>query len=95
MNRHKGNILFHLAKTHYQPAYLQKPQSERTIISQQLVDEVQSWGGRFLKKDKRGWYEIDNHTARTKCSQALRDTLTPEEKAAKRRRYRKSKKEEK
>ena len=93
MNRHPGNIRFHQAKVLLQNLYLSTRQADRTVVAQQLVDEVKQWGGRFLKQDSNGWYEVHNHTARTKCSQALREDFTAEERAAKRQRYRRSKRE--
>ena len=45
--------------------------------------ECYAWGGHFLKKDPKGWYEVYNHTVRTKCSQALREALTNEQRANK------------
>lgn len=91
MNRHDGNLLFHDAKRRLQPLYAQASKADCTLIAQQLVLDVRAWGGRFLKKDKSGWYVVHNHTARTKCSQALRENYTAEERAEKRRRYRENK----
>ena len=45
---------------------------EKTDLSQCLVDYVKSYGARFLERDEKGWYVIDNITARRKVSQALR-----------------------
>ena len=91
LNRHPGNLRFHQAKLELQPRYHQALKDERTVIAQGLVDRVHAWGGKFLKKDSHGWYVVDNHTARTKCSQALRENYTAEERAAKRQRYRQRK----
>lgn len=91
LNRHPGNLKFHQAKLELQPRYHEAIKDERTVIAQGLVDRVHAWGGKFLKKDSHGWYVVDNHTARTKCSQALRENYTAEERAAKRQRYRQRK----
>lgn len=92
MNRHPGNLRFHDAKRTLQPHYLACFKDSRTDVAQALVDQVHQWGGRFLKKDQKGYYEVHNHTARTKCSQALREIYTQEERAAKREKHRQLKK---
>lgn len=86
-NRHPGNHRYLAAKDAMQPIYLATPKSGRTAVAQDLVNQVYAWGGRFLRKDgKKGWYEIHNHTARTKAGQALREDYTPEERKDKRER---------
>mmetsp|Transcript_18994 Transcript_18994/g.40862 ORF Transcript_18994/g.40862 Transcript_18994/m.40862 type:complete len:365 (-) Transcript_18994:2995-4089(-) len=92
-NTHPGNLRFREAKDDLQPLYFSTPKVQRTSVSQQLVDTVHAWHGRFLKHDKGGgWYECHNHVARTKAGQALRETYTPEDRAAKRAKYAKTKK---
>ena len=86
-NKHKGNHQYLAAKEALQTVYQATPKSGRTAVAQQLVDRVHAWGGRFLRKDAKGWYEIHNHTARTKAGQALREEYTPEERKEKRDRY--------
>lgn len=72
-----------------QSRYLAADKNAKTPISQELVDIVKKWGGRFLKldADSNQWYEIDNLTARKKASQTLREINTPEERALKRAKY--------
>ncbi|KAL3940136.1 MAG: hypothetical protein SGARI_001108 [Bacillariaceae sp.] len=60
---------------------------EKTDLSQCLVDYVKSYGARFLERDEKGWYVIDNITARRKVSQALREDTDPEKRQAKRQRF--------
>ena len=88
-NNHPGNKRYLEAKDSMQERYLAADKNGKTPISQELVDIVKGWGGRFLKLDAptNRWYEIDNTTARKKCSQTLREVNTPEERAAKRARY--------
>ena len=88
-NNHPGNKKYLEAKDSMQERYLAADKNGKTPISQELVDIVKGWGGRFLKLDpvSNRWYEIDNTTARKKCSQTLREMNTPEERAAKRARY--------
>jgi hypothetical protein len=93
-NKHPGNIRYLETKSHYQVEYQTAEKSQVTAIAQRLVDEVNAWGGRFLKKDKLGWYEIHNHTARTKAGQALREFYTTQDRAEKRARYSAKKKQQ-
>mmetsp|Transcript_599 Transcript_599/g.1424 ORF Transcript_599/g.1424 Transcript_599/m.1424 type:complete len:295 (+) Transcript_599:2074-2958(+) len=94
-NTHEGNQRFRNAKDDLQEEYFNTPKLKRTEVSQKLVDTVHTWGGRFLKKDGNGWYEAHNHVARTKAGQALRETYTPEDRAAKRAKYAKKKTKQK
>lgn len=91
-NKHPGNHRYLTAKDAMQPVYLATPKAGRTAVAQRLVDQVRQWGGRFLKYDTvhQAWYEIHNHTARTKCGQALREEYTPDQRAEKRARYKNS-----
>jgi len=88
-NNHPGNKKYLEAKDTMQARYLAADKNEKTPISQELVDIVKGWGGRFLKQDTttNQWYEIDNLQARKKCSQTLREVNTAENRAAKRARY--------
>lgn len=91
---HPGNKRYLATKDAMQPRYMSAPKSAKKRISQQLVSIVNDeWKGRFLKLDTatEQWYEIDNETARKKCSQALREVNTPEVRAAKRARFPKKK----
>ena len=87
-NLHPGNIRYHEAKLRIQPRYLASTKEEKTGVSQELVDEIHAYGGRFLKLDEgQGWYEVLEIVARKKVSQALREENTPERRQAKRARY--------
>ena len=88
-NHHPGNIRYLQEKDILQPTYLAASKNEKTMISQQLVDIVHAWGGRFLRKDKTTemWYEVHRHTARTKAGQTLRENLSAEDRVAKRAKY--------
>lgn len=85
-NNHKGNIRYLLEKLKLQPAYiLLASQKGKKAISQQLVQTVKDWGGRFVDRDEDGkWYIVDDSIARKKASQTLREDKTPEEQASKR-----------
>lgn len=93
-NRHPGNVRYHAVKIKLRPEYMALPRLERTRISQELVDTVQRWGGRFLRQNKMPgdprhgkWYELNNHAARTKASQGLRECCTSAERAIKRAKF--------
>jgi hypothetical protein len=85
---HPGNKRYLALKDEMQKAYLDAEKSQKTVISQQLVDVVNNeWGGRFLKQEGGVWFEVSNEKARHKCSQALREINTAEVRAKKRARY--------
>ena len=90
---HPGNKKYLALKDKMQKQYMKANKNEKKDISQELVNIVNhTWHGRFLRMDAatKQWFEIDNESARKKCSQALRELNTPEVRAAKRRRYAKN-----
>jgi hypothetical protein len=88
-NNHAGNKRYLEAKERIQERYMAASKQGKTVISQDLVNVVHAWGGRFLKMDTttEQWYEADEIVARKKASQSLREINTPEERLAKRQRY--------
>lgn len=89
-NNHPGNKKYLQIKDEVQVRYLKADKNEKTAISQELVDIVHNWGGRFLKLDdgtEDKWFEVPNIIARKKASQSLREINTADVRAAKRRRY--------
>ena len=93
-NQHVGNKRYHAYKARLQPAYEAALKSQKRFVTQQLVDAVHAWGGRFLEQDADNegqWFEIHEKKALTKASQALRENYTSQERAAKRERYRRKK----
>lgn len=46
---------------------------EKLQFSEQVVDAVHAWGGRFLEEDADGWYLVDSARALRKVSQRFRD----------------------
>jgi hypothetical protein len=90
VNLHPGNQTYLQHKERLQARYLAASKEEKTEISQELVDIVHEWGGRFMKQredDEHIWYEVDNLKARKKASQTLREINTPEHRAYKRKLY--------
>merc|ERR1711959_37680 len=93
-NYHPGNIRYLKETKRIQPRYLKASKVSKTAISQELVDAVHAWGGRFLQIDddprqKKLWYEVPRIVARKKASQKLRELNTPEARAKKRAKYQK------
>lgn len=89
-NNHPGNKKYLEIKDTIQERYMAADKNQKTNIAQELVDIVnKEWKGKFLKLDPltNQWYEVDNLTARKKCSQTLREINTPEVRAAKRAKY--------
>jgi len=80
INKHKGNQAYLKQKEAMQVEYKQSSNQRKYEMSWELVRWVQARGGRFLRKadrtDNSSWYEIDDHEARKRCSQALRDAST-------------------
>jgi hypothetical protein len=86
-NNHLGNILYLIEKLKLQPGYtFLATQKGKKVISQELVDRVHAYGGRFVAKDPETnrWYEVDDGVARRKASQTLREDKTPYDQAVKR-----------
>jgi hypothetical protein len=83
-NHHPGNLRYLDAKRVLQSRYALANKREKTALSQELVDMVRKWGGRFIKLDQgtNFWYEVDNLTARTKASQTLRENFSDVDAAA-------------
>jgi hypothetical protein len=88
-NHHPGNKKYLDAKEGIQDRYMAANKNAKTAISQELVDQVHAWGGRFLKMDEAAqqWYPVVNIVARKKASQTLREINSAEERAAKRAKY--------
>jgi hypothetical protein len=89
-NHHPGNKCYHSEKQKIQPRYMAATKDDKTAISQELVDIIHDWGGRFLRLDdgtKDQWYEVLPIVARKKVSQALREFNTPDQRQLKRARY--------
>ncbi|GAX28574.1 hypothetical protein FisN_1Hh636 [Fistulifera solaris] len=88
-NHHAGNKRYLIEKEKIQPRYLAADKEAKTGISQELVDIVENWGGRFLKLDEETnqWYRVKNIVARKKASQTLREMNTEQYRANKRAKY--------
>jgi hypothetical protein len=87
---HSGNQFFlHELKPKFQPKYRCAQKKEKRGIAQQMVKEVFRSGGRFLERipETSLWMVVTKKRAREKASQTLRESLTPEERRAKREKY--------
>lgn len=94
-NKHPGNCQFREWTKSLKDEYFAiEKKLNRTSVAQRLLDFVHENHGRFLGKDEKGWYKVSDQKAREKCSQVLRDSkITPEDRATKRAKYAKKKKE--
>jgi len=90
-NHHHGNKRYLAEKDAMQDAYFKAEKNDKTRLSQELVNKVHEWGGRFLKLEEETgkWYLVTNTAARKKASQSLREVNTAEVRAEKRSRYKK------
>jgi len=84
-NHHPGNKRYRAEVQNLQQWYKASNKSEKTDLSQHLVNFVHSYGGRFVKQEKGTdrWYVVSNLVARRKASQALREHMSMEERLAK------------
>ena len=84
-NNHVGNNSFRILTASMKPEYARLPKDEKTDVSRRLLHMVHARGGRFLAKDPVSglFYEVENKTARRKCSQALREESQAERAARK------------
>lgn len=79
-NNHPGNKTYlefvEEKKYEYEKITKEIPhwKSKKTEISQQVVDHVHEYGGRFLGKENGIWIEVEDSVARKKSSQALRES---------------------
>lgn len=83
-NHHPGNKRYRAEVQNLQKWYKASGKSEKTDLSQHLVNFVHGYGGRFVKQEKSTgrWYVVSNMVARRKASQALREHLSMEERQA-------------
>lgn len=83
-NHHPGNKRYRDEVHNLQKWYKASAKPEKTDLSQCLVNYIHSYGGRFLKLDSSNqqWFIVTNIVARRKASQALREHMTLEERAA-------------
>lgn len=69
-----GNQLFTRLVNENVREYMAASKLERSQITERILGQVQSQGGRFIKHDKalKGFIEIGNRSAKTKIGQAIR-----------------------
>jgi hypothetical protein len=83
-NHHPGNLVYRKRILETQPMYKTLTNNEKTQLSESIVKWVQNdCDGRFLEKDEKGYFVVEDKSARTKVSQALREDHTEKGKAAK------------
>ena len=74
-NRHKGNMKFRDEARKLRSNYRNKSTSrhEKYLLSQDLVQRVKEYGGRFLERKGSLWYEMSEKDARNNASQGKMD----------------------
>ena len=73
-NAHEGNKRFRQYVLKIQPTYIaMQSRAKKSLISQSIVDQVKSAGGRFLKQADGEWVVVSDFVAAKKASQALRE----------------------
>lgn len=95
INKHEGNLSYHLEKQKLQKEYLDPITSKnrkRELVQILYSIVVHDWGGRFLRRgdeeDEERWYEAHREAALEKCRQALATPQrTKQERAARRRMF--------
>jgi hypothetical protein len=74
---HPGNLRFHLIVEMHQNLYEAVGRREKTKVADRVLQIIHDSNGRFLKRGKLGWEEVDRASARDKVShyfRRLRDT---------------------
>lgn len=76
--RHVGNRKFREQARVLAHRYSQSTKLEKSQLSRSLMQSVKQLNppGRFLKKEKDFWVEVDEYVAREKASQCLRDAVS-------------------
>lgn len=67
-----GNTKFRAMLVSKKHEYDNISRSERTDFAERIVEQIKSYGGRFLKKGDDGWEEVSDTEARTKVTMAFR-----------------------
>jgi hypothetical protein len=82
-NAHKGNIEFRRFLRSHLDRYTLSSKREKTTLCEELIRLYRvNHGVRFLEKDPENnrWFHLSNHTARSKASQYMQDTMKAERK---------------
>mmetsp|Transcript_29047 Transcript_29047/g.79728 ORF Transcript_29047/g.79728 Transcript_29047/m.79728 type:complete len:389 (+) Transcript_29047:272-1438(+) len=81
INKHPGNIVYRRVVDHNKSLYKKVPKRHRILVSQSIVQTIQTHGGRFLQSNNgngpspssAGWTTVSFRRAVQKTSQALRE----------------------
>jgi hypothetical protein len=77
---HIGNMRLRNLVEDCKPEYGSAARKEKTLISQEIVDNVKKNWHHFLKDEAEGWVEVDDHVARLKVSHTFRDVANKDAK---------------
>jgi len=76
---HHGNLKLHRIVDRYRETYLASPRRNKSMIVRQIINEIKSTGAKFIRRADHPdestddvWVEVDDKTAYTKVSHALR-----------------------
>jgi len=73
---HHGNLNLHHIVDRYRQTYLASPRRDKSIIVRHIINEIKSTGAKFIRRaddsTDNKWVEVDDKTAYTKVSHALR-----------------------
>lgn len=72
---HSGNMRLRNLVEDCKPVYDNASRKEKTLISQEIVDNVKKNSHHFLKDEDEGWVEVDDNIARLKVSHTFRDVV--------------------
>jgi hypothetical protein len=70
---HRGNKQFRNLIDAYCVKYCDGSKSDKTALTEKIVDLFKQTSGRFLKHDGAGWVEVSDDVARLKVSHCFRD----------------------
>jgi hypothetical protein len=73
IQEHTGNLRFRHIVENQREIYEHAMKLEKTLLAREIVEHLQKTGGRFLKRDRAGWAEVDDETARYKVSHSFRN----------------------
>lgn len=73
INNHPGNLRYLEEIKKRKPEYFRSTKLRKFEISNEILSQIHSYGGRFLVRDKDKFFIADDKRARKKISQALRE----------------------
>jgi len=72
---HIGNMRLRNLVEDCKPVYDNATRKEKTLISQEIVENVKKNSHHFLKDENEGWVQVEDNVARLKVSHTFRDVV--------------------